>query len=233
MFVKQIHLPMKSLKERLAARKTILQNAKAGAAALGSIAAIASQAEAVVFTTIPTTESAAWGWSFNPLTGNYDNNHTSTGNLLYIYSCGGTDFNEFTNDNANIQRAGNAYDDILLSAGSTVGPSSNFIDTVNTTLYAYDSGTTAAETVYYFGFRLLNQGAGSDETYYGWVSFKYDGSEVSYDNLRLLEIAIGDNGQAVTVGTAPVPEPATTVFAIGGIALAGAVYTRNRKKKTA
>lgn len=233
LFVNQTRLPMKSLKERLAGRKAILQNAKAGAAALGSIAAIASQAEAVVFTTIPLTESTAWAWSFNPLTGNYDNNYTSTDNLLYIYSCGGTEFNEFAGDNANIQRAGDYYDDILLTAGSTLGPSSSFIDTVDTTHYAYDYGTTAAETVYYFGFRLLNQGLGGDETYYGWLSFKYDGSSVGYDNLRLLEIAVGDNGQAVTVGTMPVPEPATTVFAIGGIALAGAVITRNRKKKTA
>ncbi|MDP0499976.1 MAG: PEP-CTERM sorting domain-containing protein [Verrucomicrobiota bacterium JB022] len=207
-----------SYRERISARKQRLQAPSTAAAAL-ALGVIASSAQAAVsyHLTPGVTDDAI---NVNPLTDEITTGSYSSSDAypIAVAIC-----------NTNIlliaagQQSGSVYDSFL-NDGDTVDSSLEFITTISYT----NLGSVELLEPIYLGFRFENQGAGSDETYYGYLELQ----ATTFSTLELIGYAIGGNNEAVAIG-AVVPEPSTYALMLGTVTLLGVAGYRQRKRRLA
>ncbi|KAF0092991.1 MAG: hypothetical protein E1N59_3248 [Puniceicoccaceae bacterium 5H] len=204
-------------RDRLTARKQRLRAPAATAAAL-ALGAIASSAQAAITYDL-TPGITGMAISINPLTGAIA---TGSGTTSETYPIAAAICN-YNILGYNTGAAGSSLYGSFLSEGDVVDSSLSYESN-----YLY-FGTVAESEPFYVGFSFTNQGAGSDEAYYGYLEMQ----SIGVYEIELIGYAFGGDNEAVTVGPVAagvVPEPSTYAAILGGVALLGAVGYRRRQR---
>ncbi len=191
-----------------------------------------SSAQAAFYAT--TTPPAWYGWSLNPLSGAYSQGINTTSypiglafngpNISVSLNAG------MTNPGTNFALAGTSSTTLtLFSSGVTIDALSTYSNGTGISYSAESAVSLDSTTPYFIGFRYSNQGAGNNETYYGWAKFTTSPG-MEEDELTLTEFGVGGDGQGVITGsTAAIPEPSTTGLMLAACAL-GASLTMRRAR---
>lgn len=219
---------MSSFRNKIEQKKNILASVKTGATAIVALATFASNAEAFLYT--ETTGETAPYLNFNPLTGAYS---TSESILVGAYNCADQTVFEGPHDYTFLW-VGSGNNDCLQTAGTTIDSASAVFNSTGNQygMPYFDNTQLTVDTPAYLSFKMVNQGTNSDENYFGWVSFEYKGS-ISETTLAVLSFYVTDEGaSSMYVGqTGAVPEPSTTAFGFGALALIGVAARRRKSDK--
>lgn len=128
----------------------------AGAVCAAASATLGTASAAVSMVNVGSTPSFGSGWvSFNPLGSNFVTSYNDTSYMAGIRNCG---LGLISFSTTNFQWAS-----VLLTEGSVIGSSLSYTSPSN-----YQSYPSVGATAY-AGYRVVNQGPGSNETYYGYV----------------------------------------------------------------
>ncbi len=208
-------------KDRIAARKSRLRGSSAAGAAV-ALGAIGSTAQAAIVTqTYNLAATGSPGFSvflrFNPLTGASEAGSQST-NATYPLG-NGTSFSTM------FSRLDQSLADWANNPKISYGTDVSTLDFSASSPNTYD--LTPFGT-YYTGFKMVNQGAGNDETYFGFAEYVSS----TGNNFTLVSTSINTtDGAPIEAGI--VPEPSTYALSFGAVILAGFVLYKRYKGRIA
>ncbi|MBC8010762.1 MAG: PEP-CTERM sorting domain-containing protein [Burkholderiales bacterium] len=225
-------IPAASFRERIAARQAQFTAPAVAAAALALGTLTPATAEAAIYVIASPSPNSV---NFDPLDGSTapGSFSPSTENPIYLDACGGGRFSllpALANSN-NFSYFGadpaGFFHITPITAGVTIDGSGIFHEAASSEITTppsfYDD-----TTLHYVGFRYTNQGAGSNETYYGWAEFTLP----SNGTATLLRFALGGNGEAIVTGqdVSAIPEPSAAAALLGTLAL-GATFSLRRRRR--
>ena len=194
---------MKSFKDRIAAKKSRLNQSTAAVATAVALTSISQQAEAAL---VEWNFDLAGSKVVDPLTGDQGfavDNPLSFASTVGLYITTGA-------PNVELDQRG------FLSPGMTVGLGFGSFSGSN----LFSTAPDGEELL--FGFRLLNQGVSGTETYYGWGSVTPI-APTGFNSLLNKTVLNTTDGEAITV----IPEPSVSLF--GAAALVMTFSMRRRK----
>lgn len=102
-----------------------------------------------------------------------------------------------------------------LLGGTTIGPASTFVSGVV-------NANSATSATNYFGLKFVNEGTGAVN--YGYLVVQQTANPPIAGSVRVLAYAYENTGLAITT---PVPEPATPLMMLAGLAVVGLMRQRS------
>jgi hypothetical protein len=215
-------MPTESVLARIARQKSLLTRAATPLAAAAALSALSSVAQAATTIYNLTPATSATFTFFDPLDGSFivgAGGSLDSNNPIQLVACVSVRARYFSSLSGNFNFVGTSSFLSVLPSNTTIDSSTPF--TSNSSTFTSPSPVTG-ETVY-AGFRYTGQGAGFNETYYGWVEYVLDSNLAMTVN----RFAIGGNNEAVITG---IPEPASAVALLGTLALGTAGFLRRRRR---